>query len=159
MRIPIEDRLARKTRREQSGCLVWTGHIEDGYGRAWVDGRMQRVHRIAWQLVHGEIPVGMELDHLCHNRACVEVSHLRLATHAQNGQNRAGAPRHSSTGVRGVRLHPNGRYQVRVAVNGRRHSCGYYESLDEAARVAEQKRAELQDAVPVVEIPLDMTEG
>lgn len=148
--IPIEQRIAAKTNRDESGCLVWTAWIEDGYGRVWFDGHMERVHRVVWILANGPIPEGLQIDHLCHNRACCELSHLRLVTKSQNMQNRAGAPAHSTTGVRGVRLHPNGKYQVRVAANGIRHSCGYYESLDEAAEVAERMRLELQDPIPSI---------
>lgn len=154
---PIESRIAAKTVRDEHGCLVWTAWTEDGYGRVWFGRRMERVHRVVWTLANGAIPPDRMIDHLCHNRACCELSHLRLVTKSQNMQNRVGAPAHSTTGVRGVRLHPNGKYQVRVGVNGRRYSCGYYSTLAEAAEVAERMRAKLQDPIP--EIPLTRWAG
>lgn len=157
--VPIEERLVKHSRRTPGGCLEWTASRQVGYGQVWFQGRMRGAHRVAWIVAHGEIPKGREVDHLCHNRACVEPRHLRLATHVQNGQNRAGAPRHSSTGIRGIRLHPNGYYQVRVTANGVRHSGGYYRTAEEAGAAAERLRAKLHEPVPAVEIPLDMTEG
>jgi hypothetical protein len=148
--IPIEQRIAAKTSRDESGCLVWTAWIEDGYGRVWFDGRMERVHRVVWVLANGPIPVGLMIDHLCHNRACCELSHLRLVTRAQNGQNRIGAPKHSTTGVRGVRKLANGKYEVRVTANGTRHYCGFYDSLDEADAVAQRMRLKLHDPIPSI---------
>lgn len=69
-------------------CLVWQhSTTRDGYGR-WRAGRGRRVltHVLAWQRVHGPVPPGLELDHLCRVRACAEVAHLELVTRAQNVQ-------------------------------------------------------------------------
>jgi hypothetical protein len=148
--IAIEARLRSKTSRQPNGCLQWTQHLEDGYGRIWFQETMTRVHRVVWMLAHGPIPADLMVDHLCHNRACCEISHLRLATRVQNMQNRAGAPKHSATGVRGVTRRPDGRYQVRVAANGRRHSGGYFASLGEAEASAIALRARLHEPVPTV---------
>lgn len=147
---PIEERLAAKTVPTDTGCLIWGGAVEDGYARIWHDGRMVRAHRYVWEQAHGPIPNGLEVDHLCHNRACCELTHLRLTSHAENGQNRAGAPKHSTTGVRGVRLHPNGKYQVRASAFGKRYSGGYFSNLNEAAAAAEQLRLRVQAPIPIV---------
>lgn len=140
---PVEARIRERTVRDQLGCIVWEGPTEDGYARAWVDGGMRRLHRIVWELHYGDIPADLVVDHTCHQRACLNIEHLRLVPFAVNCQNRAGPPRHSTTGVRGVRLHPNGKYQVRVAAFGRRHHGGYFSTLEEAARRADEMRAQL----------------
>lgn len=66
-------------------CWIWTGHKNRcGYGRLTVDGRRIAAHRLAYELLVGPVPDGLELDHLCRNRACVRPSHLEPVTHREN---------------------------------------------------------------------------
>jgi hypothetical protein len=54
-------------------CHPWLGGKDSvGYGGLHFDGRDQRAHQVAWQLVNGPIPPGAHLDHVCHNRAVAE---------------------------------------------------------------------------------------
>ena len=41
-------------------------------------------HRLAWENVNGEIPNGLELDHLCKNRRCCNVLHLRIISRSEH---------------------------------------------------------------------------
>src|SRR5699024_7441838 len=76
----------------EPGCIIWTGSLDgSGYGKLHVNGRTVKAHRWAWEREHGPIPKGMEVDHICWERSCVNTDHLRLATRAQNGANRSGA--------------------------------------------------------------------
>ena len=70
--------------REENGCLTFGGYIQKGYGMAFIEGVRQRAHRRAWEEVNGPIPEGLTIDHLCRNTKCIEVSHLRLLTLAEN---------------------------------------------------------------------------
>ena len=66
-------------------CHVWIGaRSRTGYGYLRVGDRSVRAHRFAWEHVHGPVPDGLELDHLCRNRACVRVSHLEMVERAEN---------------------------------------------------------------------------
>lgn len=79
------ERLARLTKKDgATGCWVWQGHTSDGYGRVSVGGHNRRAHRICYELMVGRIPDGMEIDHLCRNRACINPSHLEPVTKAVN---------------------------------------------------------------------------
>jgi hypothetical protein len=63
-----------------SECLVWTGEINNGYGRFLLRGKRVRAHRFIWEHSEGKIQDGMLMDHLCRNRACVNTLHLRVVT-------------------------------------------------------------------------------
>lgn len=66
-------------------CWLWTGPPRpDGYGQTWDGERVWLSHRYAWFLVNGPVPKGLELDHLCRVRACVNPAHLEPVTHREN---------------------------------------------------------------------------
>ena len=133
---------ARTVRDLDTGCLLWMGAITDGYGRFQVNGRLMRTHRYAWERVNGPIPEGMLVDHSCHRRDCVEISHLRLATIAENGQNRSGPVPGSSTGVRNVHKKRGG-FRAVVHKGGERVYGKTVPTLEQAAETAEKLREEL----------------
>lgn len=72
--------------RKTDTCWLWQGKIgKDGYGRLSWEGADQAAHRVAFRLVTGRyIPKGMELDHLCRVRHCVNPLHLEIVTRAEN---------------------------------------------------------------------------
>lgn len=67
-------------------CKLWGGYIDaGGYGRRRANGKVQRVHRLAWIEAHGPIPPETPFVlHHCDVRHCYEVEHLWLGTHADN---------------------------------------------------------------------------
>ena len=128
----------------QGSCLIWAGDKHaSGYGRIWADGKRGLAHRYAWERVNGRIPDGMEVDHVCHNTLCVDVEHLRLATRQENNSYLAGpASDNKNSGVRNVYRNQN-RWMVQIGKGGKSLYFGTYPTVDEAAAVAEEKRAEL----------------
>jgi hypothetical protein len=86
--VPLSERFAAKVAKLPSGCWRWTGFIDKGgYGRIQEGRRSGAVlyaHRIAYEQVHGAVPEGCELDHLCRNRWCCNPDHLEAVSHRVN---------------------------------------------------------------------------
>lgn len=71
----------------RSPCKVWQLTITaKGYGLVYdsVRGRMNFAHRVSYERERGALPDGMELDHLCRVRSCVNVEHLECVTRTTN---------------------------------------------------------------------------
>lgn len=69
----------------RTGCWNWTGATStDGYGNVKWFGTSYSTHRLAYQANVGDVPEGLELDHLCRNRRCCNPQHLEAVTHAVN---------------------------------------------------------------------------
>lgn len=128
------------------GCWPWMAYKQpSGYGHFMTrDGRTNMAHRLAYELVKGAIPEGHQLDHVCHNRTCVNPDHLRPVTNKQNNENLMGAQSRNPYGLRGVGLNKRtNKYRARVQHNGRDHYAGEYETPEEAAEAAKQLRLSL----------------
>lgn len=144
MKLTVPERFWRKV--DKTGdCWLWTGARNgNGYGRFSIGGRGSSpalAHRVAYELVVGPIPEGMQIDHraTCF-RHCVNPAHLRPVTDKQNKENRPGAYRNSKSGVQGVSWH-DGAKKWRVYV-GHKY-IGLYTDLEDAREAARLKRIEL----------------
>lgn len=96
---PPLDRFAEKVALQDDGCLVWTGSMYgNGYGAFFPGGNRASgnvlAHRYAYQSFVGPVPDGLDLDHLCRNRACVMPSHLEPVTRAENVRRAAAVKTH-----------------------------------------------------------------
>ena len=76
-----------KIQRNEQGCWIWTGCLDTGgYAHKGFRGRTHKAHRLAYEWIVAKVPDGMELDHLCRNRSCVNPAHLEPVPHQVNCQ-------------------------------------------------------------------------
>lgn len=130
---------------DKSGtCWTWTGCTRSGYGIARIKRKSRQAHRISYEIHTGPIPDGMDIDHKCFTRSCVNPAHLRAVTRKQNNEHQISARRDSKTGIRGVSWMKKSKCWVaRVNHNGKLVYCGYFHDIKEAEAAVIAKRNEL----------------
>lgn len=68
----------------ETGCWLWTGASANGYGRFMLRRRQTLAHRFSYEYFIGPIPEGLQIDHLCRTRGCVNPGHLEPVTPQEN---------------------------------------------------------------------------
>ena len=104
----------------------------NGYIKLTVDGVQLYAHRVIWIMHNGEIPPGMEIDHLNHDRTDNRIENLRLVTRVVNGRNLS-VPSNNTSGHIGVVWYESrGKYKVNVKVNGKLIYGGWHSCIESA---------------------------
>lgn len=87
----VNQRFWAKVDSAEDGCWTWTAcRSWKGYGLFGIrpaPGAPQsnkHAHRVAYEMLVGPIPVGLHIDHLCRNRACVRPDHMEPVTPREN---------------------------------------------------------------------------
>lgn len=76
-----------------TGCWPWFAAIRpDGYGAMAVNGGTQVAHLATYEELVGKVPAGLQLDHKCRVRSCINPEHLEPVTHKINSLRGVGAP-------------------------------------------------------------------
>ena len=124
-----------------TGCWLFDGSFSpDGYAYFYVsDKKMKVAHKFLYEREVSPVPEGMELDHLCLVRCCVNPQHLEVVTHAENV--RRGQPRNFNRNKTHCRNgHPYSGYNLTITPSGERtcKTC----SREATRRFRERKRAE-----------------
>ena len=87
--VDVEHRFWPKVQKSD-GCWIWNGTIgQRGYGQLSSQryGRTPttlQAHRVAYVLTVGPIPAGLQIDHLCRIKSCVNPAHLEPVTASEN---------------------------------------------------------------------------
>jgi hypothetical protein len=100
-------------RGSEDACWEWTGgKWPTGYGAFKLNGTHVNAHRVSYELLVGDIPDGLVVDHLCRNRGCVNPAHLEPVTFRENILRGEGAGAHHARKKHCLRGHtfepPNG---------------------------------------------------
>lgn len=106
------------------GCWLWTGSTTGGYG---VLSRgparhapLVRAHRYAYERFVGPIPAGLQIDHLCRNRACVNPLHLEAVPQRENIRRGVSPPACAARKDTCPKGHPFNAENTRLSPRGRR---------------------------------------
>lgn len=124
-----------------NGCWEWTGRVSvDGYSRISYEGREDQGHRVVLKLL-GISVAGLEVDHLCRNRGCVNPDHLEPVTKRENimRSDAAGAIHARKTHcIHGHEFSPD---NTRICARGWRH-CLICKAANDASRGEARRQAD-----------------
>lgn len=65
-------------------CWIWLATKSRGYGNFWDGKRYRGAHLFSYEFLIGKVPEGLQIDHLCRNKACVNPAHLEPVTAREN---------------------------------------------------------------------------
>ena len=106
----IVDQFFSHVTENESGCWVWDKPKPNGYGQFMEGKKSHLPHRWIYTFMVAAIPDGLQIDHLCRNRACVNPYHLEPVPQPVN----------------------NARSESPTAVNARKTHCKRGHEFDEA---------------------------
>lgn len=115
----------------------------DGYIRIMIGKTAILAHRFAWESVSGEIPEGMQIDHINHIRSDNRIENLRVVTHKNNGRNVKRSNRNTSGCVGVFWYKSRSKWWSFIGKGKDRRSLGYYADWFDA--VCARKRAEFEE--------------
>ena len=122
------------------GSTDKVGFNEAGYTRIEINGKAYYAHRLAWLYVYGEMPK-LHLDHINCDKSDNRICNLREATRFENLRN-TGKNIKNTSGAKNVYLHkPTGKWQVRIALDGKSKHLGLFDDLELADLVAAEARS------------------
>jgi hypothetical protein len=130
------DKWFAKHIRPAGECWEWVGaRTMNGYGQLKIAGKSSMAHRALYEYFITDIPAGLDLDHLCRNRACVNPWHLEPVTRSTNLFRAANLGRHNTLKTECPQRHPYDEANTRITVKGGRacRAC-------ERERAAEKRR-------------------
>lgn len=162
-----------------NGCLEWIAGKPAGYGSFWDGARNWPAHRFAWELVYGPIATGLQLNHKCRNKACVNTAHLEALTPTAHyfadfdlhwaasktrGLGKSKGARKAGLSARkrldlseGVSINCGGRYRAQLYLRDLNQVyLGSFDTPEEASEVYERVRAFVGRASPATQPQLSL---
>lgn len=127
---------------ELTGCWLWQAQLSyEGYAKFQIGRKNALAHRVAYEYWVGKIPKGLEIDHLCRTRNCVNPQHLEAVDHDENRRRGTSNNQYKNTSHciyghpfsgKNLYIQPNGERRCRIC--RRRTSSEYLQRIKEKQR-------------------------
>jgi hypothetical protein len=118
-------------------CWLWTGGTNGTYGKI----RNLYAHRVSYELSKGQIPAGLQIDHLCRNTVCVNPDHLEAVTGRTNLLRARGFAARQAAQTECIHGHPLAGDNLYVDKRSRRHCRECRSRRSQEARAKKQAAA------------------
>lgn len=107
-------------------CWEWTGALDrTGYGAFKYLGKKINSHRFSYRHYKGEIPKGLDVDHRCRIRKCVNPEHLEAVTRKINVARGLSSQERKTHCIHGHAYTPENTYRYPSGARECR-TCKYY---------------------------------
>lgn len=123
----------------RGGRVAGSPHPKYGYWLVRYPGGRIRRSRLVWEMHHGPIPEGLEVDHINQQRDDDRIENLRLLTRSENGANRRPYAKSGFAGVRKMGL----KWEARITIDKKYHSLGTFPTPEEAHEAFKAKHREV----------------
>lgn len=121
--------------------------MKTGYLSVSSNLKSQLVHRIIWEMHHGKIPDGMQIDHINHIRDDNRIENLRLVSNQENHKN-ISMQSNNTSGITGVYWHKAAKkWMASIKIDGKMRYLGLFSDINSAAkaRLSAEKEHEFHD--------------
>ena len=119
-----------------------TSKNRDGYYRVGNEGISKQWHRLVWEFFNGEIPKGIQVDHINNVRSDNRIENLQLLPHNKNSRFRL-KHKNNKSGHPGVTWHkPTQKWRAKIGINGKTKHLGYFNDKLEAAEAFRKAKIE-----------------
>ena len=121
------------------------GHISPrGYITISINYKIYMAHRLVWMFHYGDIPTGIQIDHINQNKSDNRIENLRLATISQNHYNIT-KRKNNTSGYKGVSRYRRGKkWEAVMSHNNKKIHLGLFATPELASEAYKEAAIKLQ---------------